>query len=74
MTDQITISVDADVADAYRRAPEEQRRKLDLLLNLRLRDATRSHTSLKDVMLEVSQSAQRRGLTPEILKSLLDEQ
>ena len=37
--EQITISVNTDVANAYRIASEEERRKLDLLVNLRLRDA-----------------------------------
>lgn len=73
MTDQITVSVDPDVANAYRLASDNDRRKLDLLVNLRLRDATRSKTSLKDIMLDISQKAQRRGLTPEILQSILDE-
>ena len=73
-TDKIVISVDADVADAYRAASDDERRKPDLLVNLRLRDATRPTASLKDVMREISQIAQRRGLTPEILQSMLDEQ
>ena len=73
MSEQITVSVDADVANAYRTASEDDRRKLDLLVNLRLRDATRPAASLKDVMREVSQSARQRGLTPEVLQSLLDE-
>ncbi len=73
MNEQITVSVDPDVANAYRLASDNDRRKLDLLVNLRLRDATRSKASLKDVMLEVSQNAQQRGLTPEILQSMLDE-
>ena len=73
MNDQITVSVDPDVANAYRLASESDRRKLDLLVNLRLRDATKSKESLKDVMFEISQNAQQRGLTPEILQSLLDE-
>ena len=73
MSDQITVSVDSDVANAYRMASEDDRRKLDLIINLRLRDATRSKSSLKDVMREISQNAQQRGLTPEILKSMLDE-
>ena len=73
MNDQITVSVDPDVANAYRLASESDRRKLDLLVNLRLRDATKSKESLKDVMLEISRNAQQRGLTPEILQSLLDE-
>ena len=71
---QITVSVDPDVASAYRSASDEDRRKLDLLVNLQLRDATRSKTSLKDIMLEISRNAQQRGLTPEILQSILDEQ
>jgi len=73
MPDQITVSVDPDVAKAYRLASDDQRRKLDLLVNLRLRDATQSKSSLKDVMAEISRSAQQRGLTPEILQSILDE-
>jgi len=73
MSNQITVSVDQDVANAYRSASDNDRRKLDLLVNLRLRDATRSKASLKDVMLEISQNAQQRGLTPEILQSMLDE-
>ena len=74
MTDQITVSVDPEVANAYRLASDSDRRKLDLLINLRLRDATQSKVSLKDIMLEISHNAQQRGLTPEILKSILDEQ
>ncbi len=73
MTDQITVSVDPDVASAYRLASDNERRKLDLLVNLRLRDATRSKASLKDIMAEISRNAQERGLTPEILQSILDE-
>ncbi|MCG8448041.1 MAG: hypothetical protein MI725_00490 [Pirellulales bacterium] len=73
MSNQITVSVDPDVANAYRLASEGDRRKLDLLVNLRLRDATKSKTSLQEVMLEISQNAQQRGLTPEILRSLLNE-
>jgi len=73
MTEQITVFVDPDVANAYRLASDVDRRKLDLLVNLRLRDATRSKMSLNDVMCEISQNAQQRGLTPEILNSILDE-
>jgi len=72
--EQITITVDADVASAYRSASESERRKLDLLANLRLRDATRSKTALKEIMADIAQKAQERGLTPEILESILDEQ
>lgn len=73
MTDRITVAVDADVARAYRSVSKQDRKKLDLLVNLRLRDATRSSQSLREVMEEISRNAQERGLTPEILRSILDE-
>lgn len=69
----ITIQVDPIAAMAYRSLSEDQRRKLDLLLNMRLREATRPGATLEQVMDEVSRSAQERGLTPEILTSILDE-
>ena len=72
MAEQITVSVDSDVAGIYRAASNEDRRKLDLLINLRLRDATESRKSLREVMSEVSRNAQRRGLTREVLRSILD--
>lgn len=74
VADQITVSVDPDLAAVYRSASDDERRKLDLLINLRLREATESSTSLRDVMAEISRDAQRRGLTPEILQSILDEE
>ena len=74
MVEQITVSVDSDVAKLYRSAPENERRKLDLLVNLCLRDATESGKSLRDTMLEISRNAQRRGLTPEILQSILADE
>ena len=74
MPEQITVSVDPDVAKLYRSASDNERRKLDMLVNLRLRDATESGKSLRDTMLEVSRNAQRRGLTPEILQSILADE
>jgi len=72
-SDEITVSVDPDVAKAYQSASDKERKKLDLLVNLRLRDATRSKASLMEIMREISQRAQERGLTPEALRSFLDE-
>ena len=73
MAETITVSVDSEVAAAYRAASTVDRRKLDVLINLRLRDATRTDRSLREVMLEISRNAQRRGLTPAILQHVLDE-
>ena len=74
MDDRITVSVDADVADAYRAVSDGDRRKLDLLINLRLREATQSEQTLRDIMRDISRNAQQRGLTPEILQSILNEE
>lgn len=71
--DTITVAVDADVAQAYRTVSDRDRRKLDLLVNLRLREATRSSQSLREIMEEISRGAQERGLTPEILRSILGD-
>jgi len=72
--EEITIRVDFEAANAYRTASEDDRRKLDLLLTLRLKEATRPGSPLKQVMRDIGRQAQERGVTPEILKSLLDEQ
>ena len=74
MPEQITVSVDPDLAEMYRSASDDERRKLDLIINLRLRDAIESRRSLQDIMLEISRNAQERGMTPEILQSILDEE
>jgi hypothetical protein len=72
-TEEITIRVDPEAARAYRTAPEEQKRKFDLLLSLRLRDAVSAGGSLKELMSDISRKAQERGLTPEMLEAILNE-
>jgi len=68
----ITIQVDPVAAQIYRSATDEQRRKLDILLTLRLHDFARPGPSLQEVLDEISRNAQERGLTPEILQDILD--
>ena len=70
--EQITVSVDREVAEAYRCASEDERHKLDVLICLRLREATRPAKALKEVASEIGANAQQRGLTPEILQGILD--
>lgn len=68
----ITIPLDSDTAELYSRVPADLRRKLQLLLSLWLRDLIVSQRPLGAIMDEISQKAQDRGLTPEILESLLN--
>jgi hypothetical protein len=70
-TEEITIRVDSEAARAYRAASKDEQRKLDLLLCLRLHDALRPSASLSELMEDIGRKAQERGLTPEILESLL---
>ena len=71
--EQITIQVDAEAARAFKSASAEDRRKLEALISIRLREVTRTRESLKAIMNEISQKAEERGLTPEILKAILNE-
>ncbi len=74
-TATISIEVDADTARAFSQASAEDRRKLQLLLNLRLRELTATPARpLQAVMDEIGARAQARGLTPEVLKSLLKDE
>ena len=73
-TATISIDVDPETARAYAEASEEQRRELKLLLKLklRLRELTVNPArSLTQIMDEMGQEAEARGLTQEILESLL---
>jgi hypothetical protein len=71
--EEITIRVDPDAAQAYRETSDDERRKLDLLLSLRIHEATATTGSLKDLMRDIGRKARERGLTPEILREILDE-
>ncbi|MBI2332175.1 MAG: hypothetical protein HYU84_08465 [Chloroflexi bacterium] len=69
-TETITIQVTPEVAKAFRSASESERKKMELLLNLRLLEVTRTRKPLEQVMREVSRSAKERGLTEKILQDL----
>ena len=73
-TEKITIRVTLEAARIYQSASEQERRKLDALLSLRLSEVALPSRPLKELMREASEEAQARGLTPEILKEILDEQ
>lgn len=71
-TEIISIRVDAEAAKAFKALPEEDRRRLEAILSIRLSEITHSGESLEAVMREISDKAKARGLTPEILNSLLN--
>jgi predicted amino acid racemase len=71
-TETISIQVDADTAKAFSQASQEDRRKMQLLLNLRLRELTAGPIRpLAAIMDEIGAHAAAQGLTPEFLESML---
>lgn len=69
-----TIIVDSDIAEKYNTAPEADRQKMQLLLRLFLQDISVPDTrSFQQIMDAIGYEAQRRGLTPEILDALLND-
>jgi hypothetical protein len=71
-TDQITIRVGTKAAKAYNSVSTENRRKLEALLTLKIIEATKNTESLQSIMDEIRQKAKSRGLTSDILKSIID--
>lgn len=67
----ITIPVDHDLAQAYQRANPEQQAAIQTMLKLVL-NSEFIQKSLSQVMEEIATKAEQRGLTPEILASILN--
>lgn len=72
-TREIKIRVNVEAARVFETVSEEQRRKIELLLSLKLSDMTNQKRSLENIMSDISQKAKERGLTPKILDSILNE-
>jgi hypothetical protein len=73
-TAPITIEVDEESAKAFTQASSEEQRKMQLLLSLRLRELiAKPRKSLKGLMDEIGAEAEARGITPEILDSILQD-
>jgi hypothetical protein len=69
----ISIPVDVSTAIAYSQASLEQQQKIQLLLCLRARElSTPSNVSLQQIMDDIGAQAEARGLTPQILETLLE--
>ncbi|MEY3303202.1 MAG: hypothetical protein ACK5C4_05845 [Pseudanabaena sp.] len=69
----ITISVDNEVAQAYREAEFNKQQKLGMMIKLFFQPDLARKT-LSEVMEEIADKAEKRGLTPEILQSILEEE
>jgi hypothetical protein len=71
----ISIPVDEATALAYRQASVEEQKKIQLLLRLRVRELfTQPDVPLQQIMDTIGAKAEARGLTPEILETLLRDE
>ncbi|GAB4294478.1 MAG: hypothetical protein Fur0025_31190 [Oscillatoriaceae cyanobacterium] len=66
----IIIQVDEEIKAAFEQANPEIKKELSEIIQLFLRDKLSGQT-LTEVMAEISDKAQQKGLTPEILQEIL---
>lgn len=69
---RVSIPVDAQTGEAWDSIADEERRKIESMVGLWLHElVARNSPSLDEVLDRVGAKAQARGLTPEILDSIL---
>jgi len=68
----VNLSLENETAKIYQRASSAEKKKMQVLLSLWLREFEKPSISLDKLMDDVSRKAQERGLTPEILESILN--
>ena len=71
---EIMIEVSSEVAEASQSASSQERKKIQAIVSILLqKQANRDVALLQELMDEISDRARARGLTPEILESILNE-
>ncbi|MEA5620336.1 hypothetical protein VB711_21170 [Cronbergia sp. UHCC 0137] len=76
--EEITIKVPSGIAEAYRRATKEEQEQIQLkfasIMQLNFCNSRKEAIQkLRNTMDEVSKESQAKGLTPEILESILQD-
>jgi hypothetical protein len=71
-TATINVQLDADAADIFSKAPQEDKNKLCVLWSVLLREYRAAPIPLCRLMDQIGARAARRGLTPEKLESILN--
>lgn len=75
LTETITLEVEADAAKVFNDAADEDKEKLQILFESWLKQYSQTDVeSFKRTMDEMSTEAKSRGLTPEILDSILADE
>ena len=66
----IAIQIDEDIAREYNKIAPHQRKKIESLFTLLVQQELKK-ISLMQIMDDIADEAERNGLTPEILESIL---
>jgi len=69
----VTLLMDNETARIYEKASLADKKKMELLLGLWLREFEKPSITLDKLMDEVSRKARQRGLNTETLKSILND-
>ncbi|ARV61171.1 hypothetical protein BZZ01_23425 [Nostocales cyanobacterium HT-58-2] len=71
---EIMIEVSPEIAEAYQSASPQERKKIQAIVSILLQKQVDQDVAfLRELMDEISDRARARGLTPEILESILNE-
>lgn len=71
---EIKIEVNPEIAEAYQSASPQERKKIQAIVSILLqKQVDKDVAFLRELMDEISERARARGLTPEILESILNE-
>jgi len=73
-TAMVNIQLDAEAARIYQQASTEDKKKMQVILSLWLRELGKPTKSLRSLINVISDKAQERGLTSEILEALLNDE
>ena len=71
--ENITIQVDPEIAKVYREAEPEKQQNVLLIFNRILKELFKD-ASFEEIVEQIRQEAEKNGLTPEILKELLQDE
>jgi hypothetical protein len=73
MTQTISLPVNADIQNLFEKATESERQALGEIVSVFLKEGW-AEKNLIEVMQEIGDRAEKRGLTPEILEESLNEE
>jgi hypothetical protein len=75
VTEPITLQIEVDAARAFKSASRDEQAKLEMLMSVLMKEYAKTNSPpLKQTMDEIGGQARERGLTPELLGSILKGQ